>query len=219
MNEPYIKTMKITRTKAELIESFKNQLHSLADLSELFDSGKEHIFQDIATKIRVIFHNSNSSKSLVKQLKLEHIPMNCSALKYSQSNMVSHLGLVGFAIGTSTAKYRAPLDDIPVLKKHVTQENWWNSNKVIVDSRKIAFTRRQLVLEVANTDGGAHVDDSIKEDYYNLSRLNSCSWQRVGPGGPEDFESPVPASIRQIAWEILGSFQAIDIASESRLYH
>lgn len=104
------------------------------------------------------------------------------------------------------------------MHKKVKQKNWWNSNKVIVNKNGLAFTRRKLILAVANTDGGAHVDSEFKEDYYGLSRLNSCGWIYFKDGVDYDLKSPVPASIRQIAHEVLETFKSVDIAEQSKVH-
>jgi len=43
-------------------------------------------------------------------------------------------------------------------------------------SEKNIFTRRKIVLELSDTDGGAHVDAGLKDDYFALSRDNSLGW-------------------------------------------
>ncbi|MFP3701264.1 hypothetical protein SB758_37920, partial [Burkholderia sp. SIMBA_013] len=73
---------------------------------------------------------------------------------------------------------------------------------------------------LANVDGGAHVDPLLGERYHALSRLNSLSVQAgamtEGMEDPSEINeenlltpgSPVPACVRQIAWEFLVSLPA-----------
>lgn len=70
---------------------------------------------------------------------------------------------------------------------------------------------------LANVDGGAHIDPELSVRYHALSRLNSLSLQAgVMTEGMQDVSevpeedlltpgSPVPACVRQIAWEFLVS--------------
>lgn len=59
------------------------------------------------------------------------------------------------------------------------------------------FTRRDLVLTVADQEGGAHIDPALNEAYANLSRFNSLSWKLVVNEEEKDFrKNPVPPSIR-----------------------
>lgn len=107
---------------------------------------------------------------------------------------------------------------------HIRFDRWWEQTVINVPNGK-TFSREDLVKTVANKDGGAHVDPTLDDDYYALTRLNSLE---VYGGGTKDelylswgdpdakfthapdveltaLSSPVPASIRQIAWELTKS--------------
>jgi len=160
--------MKQKLNKEELINQFKIQLDKILDFTINYDSGKISYAQDIAVKLRVLFHNNNNSKSLIRLLKLEHIPFIDTADKYQANNLLSHWGLISIkstlgARHDGSWSYEARLDKSPYNQKADFQ-NWWDSKKVIVDGKKNIFTRRKLILELADTDGGAHVDDGLKED-------------------------------------------------------
>lgn len=102
-------------------------------------------------------------------------------------------------------------------KEKITFDNWWNQI-VIRTIGGSKFSRKKIILAIANQDGGAHVDPSMEEDYYNLTRLNSAqhyySDNIDGSNGlPEQipFNQLKPVyppfsvyySIRQIAHEVL----------------
>jgi hypothetical protein len=53
--------------------------------------------------------------------------------------------------------------------------DWWNT-PVLKDQQGRKFCRRELIQNVANTDGGAHVDPQLEEAYMDLSRNNSLGW-------------------------------------------
>jgi hypothetical protein len=82
--------------------------------------------------------------------------------------------------------------------------NWWN-DPVLRDQHVEHFSRKQLVLHVADTDGGAHVDSSLDEAYMKLSRENSLGWLfSRGQGSSEPpLNLPHLACMRQIAHELL----------------
>lgn len=106
---------------------------------------------------------------------------------------------------------------------HIPFPRWWKQT-VINGPKGQKFNRKGLVLAVANQDGGAHVDPALDADYYELTRLNALevyaggnkeqmylSWGRPDPQ-VENAEltsagSPVPASLRQIAWELIKSLE------------
>ena len=68
------------------------------------------------------------------------------------------------------------------------------------------------MLEVADTDGGAHVDKGLKKEYSALSRDNSVQIMLgIGhaDGKREEFplKHPELATIRQITFEVIESFK------------
>lgn len=103
---------------------------------------------------------------------------------------------------------------------HLSFERWWT--QTVINAMGRQFTRSDLVLTTANQDGGAHVDPTVDKDYYDLTRLNALGifaggdtkriqlqWGIADPRltDAHDTEltspgSPVPASLRQIAWEL-----------------
>jgi hypothetical protein len=50
----------------------------------------------------------------------------------------------------------APLDNVPWGERWLQFPHWWNE-VIFVDGARAELTRRDLVLAVANQDGGAHV--------------------------------------------------------------
>lgn len=84
---------------------------------------------------------------------------------------------------------------------------WWNEI-VVKDKLGEIFTRKDLVLQTADKEGGAHVDPALDEEYAKLARLNSSGW-RVSTGAivTRPDNSPIAPSIRQIAHELLISIE------------
>lgn len=212
--------MKQKLDKGELIQQLKNQLDKIKDFASLYDSGKPTYAQDIAVKLRILYHNTNSSKSLLRQLKLEHISFVDTGKKYSSNNLMSHWGLITVksTIGhghDGSWSYDAPLDKSSEIQT-VNFQNWWDSKKIIVDGKKNIFTRKKIIQELADTDGGAHVDEGLKEDYHQLTKQNSLGWFQVDKWGKsEAMGNPVPPTVRQIAFETLETFKNLDIEKES----
>jgi hypothetical protein len=98
-------------------------------------------------------------------------------------------------------------------------DNWWDNKVVICDKFKKTFTRRKLILELADTDGGAHVDSSIKENYWKQTRENSINWfVHDKTGRPIPIENPVPLCIRQIAHEVIQTFKSLNLYEASTLH-
>lgn len=84
-------------------------------------------------------------------------------------------------------------------------DDWWTT-AVVRDDTGHPFSRRDLVLALANKDGGAHVDPDTGDAYGRLSRSNSLGWVLSADAGDAlPLSSPVPSAVRQIAFEVLTS--------------
>jgi hypothetical protein len=104
------------------------------------------------------------------------------------------------------AAYIAPLSSsgVEIRKKF---PHWWN-DEVVRDRKGNTLSRKQLVLNVANTDGGAHVDEKLDAVYLAFSRKNALEWKfRVGRDDWQAIPGPHLPSIRQIAHEVLMTMQ------------
>jgi len=86
--------------------------------------------------------------------------------------------------------------------------DWW-TRMVMRDTKGGRYTREDLVLVVANQDGGGHVDPSIDEAYGDLSRDGSLgiTFEVTGPQPRRWTQNPVPPAIRQIAQEVLWTLE------------
>ena len=67
----------------------------------------------------------------------------------------------------------------------------------------VSYSRSDLVLKVANQDGGGHVDPGLDDAYHDLSRGNSVGWLTGVGDTVEPLSTPVLATVRQIAFEVL----------------
>jgi hypothetical protein len=74
---------------------------------------------------------------------------------------------------------------------------------VIKDQAGLKFCRRELILHVADTDGGAHIDPELDEQYLALSRANSLGWVFRKEDIVRSLEGkPELACVRKIANEV-----------------
>jgi len=173
-----------------------------------FDAGHTGEAKRLAVTIRVLFHDTQQSKSLLGLLGWKQgVGFLDTAYDYNPSNLMSHHGLVRLRIAAA-GSYDAPLDQgFPGRpNRYVFFPEWWNKT-VIVDSNKNKFNRRELVLALANKDGGAHVDPELDEAYANLTRNNSVGWV-FSDGKEEKPTADVERfSVRQIAYEVIASVE------------
>jgi len=204
---------KIPQTKEELGRQLEDQLSLLSVLAENYDAGKTVVAKSMATNIRVLVHDTSSSHSLLGQLGLKGGKFFDTSSSLEDSTSVdaviigSFCGLVGVAVGSSNQTYIPYLDDVPGnIGDFVEFDKYWNK-VIFVDNDKNRFTRREIVLAVANQDGGAHVEPKLKEKYRKLARENTLGWKTSTDGKVwNDPQGSELAAVRQIGHEILRTF-------------
>jgi hypothetical protein len=198
--------MRHSLSKNEIVGQIRQQLKRIEVFTFMYDSGDKSIAQEIAVKLRVLFHSTNKSDSLLRQLKLEHLEFVDTGSQYEANTLMSHWGLVfmetRFKDTATITEFTPQLEHGNRRKQMVDFKTWWETKAVIVDPEKNIFTRKRMVLELADTDGGAHVDPALKTDYHDLTRNNSVGWFLKDQRGKiQNLDNPVPPSIRQIAFE------------------
>jgi len=196
-----------------LLIQFCDQMNALQEFCKLYDAGKDFVAQDIAVKLRLLFLNTKTNKSLIGQLGLKSDLMLSVSNPYNEMNLAPHIPLVAIQIGAPPfAKYSPHLNPFKFKKVHMTRlSKWWSEEIIIVDSKKVKYTREKLIREIVETDGGAHVDPKLKEDYFNLTRNNSIGWVfHSSNGDRESLENIARASVRTIAEEVLTTLNPLN---------
>lgn len=80
--------------------------------------------------------------------------------------------------------------------------DWWNA-PASRDLKGRVLSRAEIVLAVANKDGGAHVDPELDEPYAELSRSNALGFYGGTAEKLEPLSEPERVIVRQIAHELL----------------
>ncbi|MCZ8324524.1 MAG: SEC-C metal-binding domain-containing protein [Sphingomonadaceae bacterium] len=192
----------IVRSADELAELLDEQISFLKASCAAFDSGFVGEIKRLAVSVRVLVHDTKTSTSLLTLTDRKGIQFFDSADPYDDENLVGHSSLVQIHLGSTGAKPKPHLDDV-LEPRETNFETWWNG-VVLVDAQRNEFSRRDIVLSLANKDGGAHVDHKIDEAYNNLRKNNAQGWITVDEAGREvPAEDNVPATMRQIAHELL----------------
>ena len=199
-----------SQTEEELINHLKEQIAFMLKSAESYDNGFEGEARRLAVSIRILVHDTSQSKSLLGQLGKKNIGFLDTANRFNPNNLLTSNCLTMMRATSENGKlqgrYVAPLDDLPPSRANIKIpfDVWWSTNIIYKDNKKNMFTRKDLVLSVANTDGGAHIDPKLDEAYAQFSRFNSLGWKIFKDGVAEDFQNtPVLPSIRQIAHELL----------------
>jgi hypothetical protein len=175
----------------------------------------------LSTAVRVFVHDTNQSKSLLKlvgEKGIDYFSSNSDVGAYPV-----HLGLVrrinvGVADGVGgEAKYWAHCDeryfpDKSEYKKTNFME-WWEE-EIIMASDHNTLSRKELVLSMANKDGGAHFDRNVasKYDAFRKSWSGGSSLVGTSSGIRRGYDNiPTRSSIRQIAHELFLSIKGIQV--------
>lgn len=191
----------------------------LEELCKSYDAMETDVFAlPISTSIRVLVHDTESSTSLLGKLGKKDIPF-ISTNGISSDGPV-HLGLVrrinvGVRDGKGgEARYwpncdeRYFCDESP--KTLLDFEKWWDSEQVFI-SASHSLTRKDLVLSVANKDGGAHFDEKVKKKYSEFRHSWSGGTSLVGihSGHSRGYDNiPTRPAIRQVAQELMMTINA-----------
>lgn len=183
----------------ELKEHLSDQIQFLRASAGAFDRGANGEAKRLALAVRVLVHDTGRSKSLLGLLGLKEKPFLDTAERVDAHHMGSHAGLVMMALGAQGRDYVAMLDQAS-RSEWVPFDQWWHT-PVFVDDHRAALTREDIVLTVADQDGGAHVDPALDELYARVAKDNALGWTHGGSGRP--LANPVRPAIRQIAHEVL----------------
>lgn len=211
---------KITRPSGELSVKLGQQIELLRLACTNFDNGTEIAGLNIGTTIRVLVHDTHKSHALLNQLGLHTIEFYDTALDKRPKSV--YLGLVIKYIGTLKDGVGGPVLYIPVYKSEFHFRNkkwtsfysWWNQ-VVFENPDGTSLTRRQLVLGLANQEGGAHIDPEIDKAFDVFRHSYSGGMRITGSisGIERPFDNiPVLPSIRQVGYEIIESFKKAGIS-------
>ena len=195
--------------RLRFIQKLTEQLSFIHRSCLAFDQGAEDEAIRIAVALRVIFHTTSKSKSL-----LTHLGIADSKMLSSSRGRGDDKDYLGFQIDLSSTQ---PLRAIPLLENKFIERSfadWWRNETIFVYNGN-AYSRRHIVLSAANKDGGAHVDE-ILEDYYKalieagkfLSITGNLEYEGIPPfpqGVPVYPQNAHLALLRQFAFEALNS--------------
>ena len=202
--------------------------------AESYDAGEHAESKHLALHIRIMLHDTRQQTSLLTHLGIkERLPLLDTAPAEPPPGVIQmDFGLCDCRMTTGTpgrVEFRAPLgqraDDRAYPPACFAD---WSSRPVLNDTQSNDFSRSDLVLGVANQDGGAHIDATLKPAYAALTRQHSHGFGQADPGEPNTaaltfaFEggtqAPQPdaepvsnsialASVRQITHELLTSLE------------
>lgn len=205
------KKSRVKRPPQEVVERLEEQTGFLVSSCRTFDEGNYAEAKRLSVHLRILLHTGRAPVvSLLSQLgaAFKWNRFWSAMIPHNPHGLLSYHGLIVTKMGGSDIKYLPSLDGLAdqFLQQHHFVK-WWQRTIVFKDRLGQTFSRKDLVLALANTDGGAHVDSDLDESYFRLSRENSLGWT-FNAGSKRWFQDPVPPSIRQIAHELLRTLEA-----------
>ena len=194
----------------ELRTHFDEQWSFLRTSMREYDSGEWHEAKRIASTLRTLMHDTKSSTSLFQQLEIkDRLKLVNSGAGVDPNNLMRSTS----SLTTMGPDLRNPANGMTFYPRpfammlasgRITElpfSEWWNMH-VVKDVENRVFSRRQLVLLLANKDGGSHVD-KLTNNERALKSGKHFGWQLDTESGPVPVElAPVPPSVRTIAMEV-----------------
>jgi hypothetical protein len=203
--------------KPDFNAQLARQLRFLETSCRQFDAGQPDEAIRIATALRVIFHNTAASRSLLAHLNATTVPILSTCRRTRMDNPNGFWpGLVQILIDVKhvTVTSRPKFDATPGGHRMVPFRTWWEGEVVYFGAGR-TIRRNRLVLDAANKDGGAHVDASLPADYGWMVAGCGFSFSRETPAG-ERTESwlayPHLSCLRQMAYEVFNSPSLLTLA-------
>jgi hypothetical protein len=189
--------------KSELVVELQTHLDDVESLCQEYDLRNKLVVSQIAKRMLILFQSAEQSKSLLTQLKLNHIQLSCSSETYQSKSVNNFIGLLKLEHTKGAGwNYLPKLEQSSLIK--VSLENWWNNKKIIVDSNSIAFTRAKIIKALAGND---------------QIMIDTSGWKLTDAYGNKTTINPIPGTVRQIAYEVIETFKNMDINKESKLHH
>ncbi len=159
----------MTRPKENVLARLKEQMEFLRTSLQGFYAGNFAESVRIATIIRVLVHESGRSKPLLKQAQSNglELPIMEHAGEWPGQELI-----FGFAVSVRMGPSVAPAVDLGSSHYSLCPVGaWWNRMVFTFQSRigtRLVYRRKQVVLILANKEGGAHVDANEDPDYARL---------------------------------------------------
>jgi hypothetical protein len=191
---------------SEFQEQLSRHLRFISKSCVEFDSGELDEALRIAVSIRVLFHDTKNSTSVVTYLKVKDSIKLISTFAIAETmdfpdakNFEWHTVL---PLMLTSNGVRAPLASWET-KAIRSIEDWWN--ETIWQEGGEKYSRRDVVLSAANQDGGAHVDSKPNYKTLKFREGPKITVNINGQSVPNVVANHHYTLIRQMAYELINS--------------
>lgn len=203
-------------------QSFKDhlarQLRFIERSCEVYDEGYADEAIQIAVRIRVIVHQGGKNRrSLLQHLHSGRVPLlTTSEGAPEREDLLLYDGLASFRAssdGQSVSSFYGPGEDNTLHREYIKADMWWK--QVVLFAEGTPYSRRDIVLGVAEQEGGAHVASAPTAEYQKLM-TPGLTWNLVEVA--DGVETITPSMdirfkyVRQMAYELLNSPELLTLA-------
>lgn len=183
-------------------QHLNRQLKFLEASCHGYDSGNREESIRIAVALRVLFHDTQHSISLLTHLQLKNSVQILSTYEiFKPKPTVKHFCITSFP--DEDGHFIPPLDK-SYWKELMPAQDWWE--QVIMSPNEV-LSRKKIILAAANEDGGAHVADKPSPVAKEL--IQGTFYYSINRGGgvfeTKAIENQHFSIIRQFAYEVLNS--------------
>ena len=137
------------------------QLRFIENSCVSFDNGFKDEAVRIATTIRVLIHDTKKSRSLLGLLDVKDKVKIISTIQQPDTKNITLFD------GISTFTMNGVQPNLEIHNARIISiSDWWDEIAIIYDQSK--HTRKSIILNAADKDGGAHVDPTLTKEYEQL---------------------------------------------------
>lgn len=211
----------VKKSKSDLLDDLAEQIELLVSYCQLFDNGTISMAKPMSAALKVLLYGAQgNSLSLLHQLGLRQRRFVDTSPGIKERSSFPQCQLAAILVDdvAGNATYVPMLSSVPGKLDRSEFAIWWNA-AVVRDSRGHTFSRMSIVQEVRDTDGGAHLDQGLEENYLHFKSGRYMGWQLRKDGNLTKIPHPHSACIRQIAHETLLSLQEIASTEFRSEYH
>ena len=192
---------------ADLKLQLRRQLEFLQTSCAVFDAGRVEEAIRLAVSLRVVFHDTKHSTSLLTLLGTKASVKVLTTFEpgYAEDKATGRMA-ISIPIGVDYTGARSSQFGLPSpfdRRDFVSVKEWWE--QVIMGTNTMP-TRRDIILAAANEDGGAHVAPNPKKKAAELIR--GVGTFRTNAGGvivTNELNNHHFYLLRQFAFEVLNS--------------
>jgi hypothetical protein len=183
----------------DLSDELRKQLKFLSNSCGLFDGGDRAEAVRMAVVLRILFHDTSKSTSLLKLLGASDVKVLSTIAPFDLAKTAFFDGVGTFFMGPEGSGVSALPHDKELYQ--FSAPTWWHQIVIVNGASK--HSRKSISLDVAHKLGGAHVDDELPA---KLEELVTGIWTFGDALGAKAAVADYHGiALRRFAYEVLNS--------------